>query len=78
MQISARDKEICNTLRPELAPLGIVLAGIDVIGYYLTEVNGTSPTGIREIDALYGTELAHLIVEHIEQQCRELARRRVS
>ena len=68
--IGARDKEICDALRPELARLGIVLAGIDVIGDYLTEVNVTSPTGVREIDALCGAGLARLIVEHIEQRCR--------
>ncbi len=70
--ISARDKEICDILRPELTRLGIVLAGIDVIGDRLTEVNVTSPTGVREIDALCGARLAHLIVEHIEQRCLAL------
>lgn len=67
--VSARDKEICAALRPELCRLGIVLAGLDVIGDHLTEVNVTSPTGVREIDALCGTSLAELIVEHIEQRC---------
>lgn len=67
--VSARDKEICAVLRPELAALGIVLVGIDVIGDHLTEVNVTSPTGVREIDAICGTNLAELIVEHIEQRC---------
>ncbi len=70
--VSTRDKEICAILRPELSRLGIVLAGIDVIGDQLTEVNVTSPTGVREIDALCGTGLAQLIVEHIEQRCRQL------
>ena len=73
--VSPRDKEICATLRPELTRLGIVLAGIDVIGDRLTEVNVTSPTGVREIDALCGTGLARLIVEHIEEHCRQLAAR---
>lgn len=70
--VSARDKEICAALRPELCRLGIVLAGLDVIGDHLTEVNVTSPTGVREIDALCGTSLAELIVEHIEQRCGRL------
>jgi len=70
--VSTRDKEICAALRPELSRLGIVLAGIDVIGDHLTEVNVTSPTGVREIDALCGTGLAPLIVEHIEQRCRQI------
>jgi glutathione synthase len=72
--VSARDKEICDILRPDLARLGIVLAGIDVIGDHLTEVNVTSPTGVREIDALCGTRVAHLIVEHIEERCQTLYR----
>ncbi len=71
--VRTRDKEICGILRPELTRLGITLAGIDVIGNYLIEVNVTSPTCVREIDALCGTRLADLIVEHIEQRCRALA-----
>lgn len=70
--VNARDKEICEILQPELARLGIVLAGLDVIGDYLTEVNVTSPTGVREIDALCGASVAQLIVEHIEQRCGAL------
>lgn len=70
--ITTRDKEICGVLRPELTRLGITLAGIDVIGNHLIEVNVTSPTGVREIDALCGTRLADAIVERIEQRCRAL------
>jgi glutathione synthase len=70
--VSPRDKEICDALRPELTRLGIVLAGIDVIGDRLTEINVTSPTGVREIDASCGTSLAQLIIEHLEQRCRAL------
>ncbi len=67
--VSTRDKEICDVLRPDLNRLGIVLAGIDVIGDRLTEINVTSPTGVREIDATCGTGLAQLIIEHIEHRC---------
>jgi glutathione synthase len=70
--VSTRDKEICGILRPELTRLGIVLAGIDVIGDRLTEINVTSPTGVREIDASCGTSLAELIIEHIEHRCQAL------
>jgi glutathione synthase len=70
--VSPRDKEICDILRPELTRLGIVLAGIDVIGDRLTEINVTSPTGVREIDASCGTSLAQLIIEHFEQRCHAL------
>ncbi len=65
------DKQMCAVLAPELTRLGIVLAGIDVIGDRLTEVNVTSPTGLREIDALSGTELSRLVVEHLERAVGE-------
>ena len=64
--VTPRDKEICQALAPEMARLGIVLAGIDVIGDQLTEVNVTSPTCVREIDALSGSRLAHQIAERLE------------
>ena len=47
--LSDRDLEICRTIGPVLAQRGIVLAGLDIIGEYLTEVNVTSPTGILQI-----------------------------
>lgn len=48
-ELSSRDREIAETLAPELKKRGILLAGLDVIGDYLTEVNVTSPTGFQEI-----------------------------
>ncbi|MGD9531391.1 glutathione synthase [Pseudonocardia sp.] len=66
-EVTPADKHVCSALAPELARLGLVLAGIDVIGDRLTEVNVTSPTGLREIDALSGTRLPHLVVEHLER-----------
>ncbi|MBK8209427.1 MAG: glutathione synthase [Rhodospirillales bacterium] len=47
--LSARDREICETIGPELSKRGLLFVGIDVIGDYLTEINVTSPTGIQEI-----------------------------
>jgi glutathione synthase len=61
--ISARDREICRTLAPELRKLGLWLAGLDVIGGFLTEVNVTSPTGLVEIDALSGVSLESRVVD---------------
>ncbi len=58
-EISERDRHICQVLAPRLRQDGLYFVGIDVIGGYLTEVNVTSPTGIREIDRLNGTRLAH-------------------
>jgi glutathione synthase len=61
--VTAQDKEMCHVLAPELQRLGIRLAGIDVIGARLTEVNVTSPTGLREIDALTGSRLPVTVME---------------
>ena len=53
--LTKRDKEICARLGPELKKRGLIFAGIDVIGDYLTEINVTSPTGIRQIGAVRRT-----------------------
>lgn len=66
-EVTPLDKQICAVLAPELARLGLVFTGIDVIGDRLTEVNVTSPTGLREIDALSGTRLPLLVVEYLER-----------
>ena len=49
--LTARDLEICKAIGPELRRRGLLFVGIDIIGDYLTEINVTSPTGIREIDS---------------------------
>jgi glutathione synthase len=67
-EISPRDREICERIGPELRRLGILLAGIDVIGEWLTEVNVTSPTGIREIDALDGVALEAAVIDAAEHR----------
>jgi glutathione synthase len=64
--VTERDREICAALAPHLRAEGLVLVGIDVIGGQLTEVNVTSPTGLREIDALSATDLGGRIVEWVE------------
>ena len=51
-ELTARDQEICAIIGPELKQRGLIFVGIDVIGDYLTEINVTSPTGIREVEAL--------------------------
>lgn len=57
VEITDRDREICATVAPKLRADGLYFVGLDVIGGYLTEVNVTSPTGIREIDRLNDTSL---------------------
>jgi len=64
--LSPREREICETIGPELKKMGLVFVGIDVIDGNLTEINVTSPTGLRAIRKLGGPDLAHDIFEAIE------------
>ncbi len=66
--LSAREREICATIGPSLAERGLIFAGIDVIGGYLTEINVTSPTGIQEIDRFDNVNLAAQIWDAIESR----------
>jgi glutathione synthase len=66
--LSEQEKRICETLGPELRSRGLIFAGIDVIGGYLTEVNVTSPTGIQEIKRFGGADGARLIWDAIERR----------
>ncbi len=64
--LSDRDREICATVGPALRAAGVVFAGIDVIGDFMTEINVTSPTGIRELDKLFGLNIAGQMFDAIE------------
>lgn len=64
-EITERDREICAQLAPTLRRDGLYFVGIDVIGGYLTEVNVTSPTGIREIDRLCDVRLGQQVIEWV-------------
>ncbi|MEH1971255.1 glutathione synthase [Nostoc sp.] len=66
-EITPREYEICTQVAERLRQDGLIFVGIDVIGGYLTEVNVTSPTGIREIDRLDGTHLGYQVIQWIEQ-----------
>jgi glutathione synthase len=67
-ELTARDREICARLGPELKRRGLIFTGIDVIGPYLTEINVTSPTGIRQVKAFGGADIASLIWDAIERR----------
>ena len=67
-EMSARDFEICAQVGPALRDAGVLFAGIDVIGDYLTEVNVTSPTGIRELDKQFDLNIAGLMFDAIENR----------
>jgi glutathione synthase len=64
--LSERDRWIAAQVGPEMRRRGMVFVGLDVIGDYLTEVNVTSPTCIREIDAQFGINIAGMLFETIE------------
>ena len=66
-EITPREYEICTQLAEKLRQDGLIFVGIDVIGGYLTEVNVTSPTGVREIDRLDGTRLGNQVIQWVEQ-----------
>jgi glutathione synthase len=66
--LTPRDLEICGAVGPMLRAMGVVFAGIDIIGPYLTEVNLTSPTGIREIETLDGVTIERDVLDAVERR----------
>jgi len=68
--LSARDREIAAAIAPWAKDQGIFLAGLDVIGDCLTEINVTSPTGFQEIAAQTGHDVAAQFVAALERRCR--------
>ena len=66
VELTARDREICDTIALELKDRGLLLAGIDVIGDYLTEINITSPTGAQQLKRFGGADVATLLWDRIE------------
>jgi glutathione synthase len=68
IELTKRDREICTRLGPELKRRGLIFTGIDVIGDHLTEINVTSPTGIRQVKQFGGADIAALIWDAIERK----------
>jgi glutathione synthase len=66
--ITKREREICEAMGPELKKRGFIFVGIDVIGDYVTEINVTSPTGIREVKRFGGADIAALLWDAIEER----------
>jgi glutathione synthase len=67
-ELSERDRWICSQVAPELVRRGIVFAGLDVIGDWLTEINVTSPTCIRELDTEFGLNIAGTLFDALESK----------
>jgi glutathione synthase len=67
-ELSDADRRICAQVGPVLREQGVLFAGIDVIGDYMTEVNVTSPTGIRELDRNFDLNISGLMFDAIERR----------
>lgn len=70
-QLTARDRWICDQIGPALKERSLLFTGIDVIGDYLTEINVTSPTCIREIDKIFNTDIASLFFDSLQSRIQE-------
>ena len=66
VELSERDRWICAQVGPALRERGLLFVGLDVIGDYLTEINVTSPTGVRQLDALFGFNISARLFDAIE------------
>jgi len=66
--LSERDYWIASQVAPELKQKSILFAGLDVIGDYLTEINVTSPTCIRELDAQFNLNISAQLLDSIEKK----------
>jgi glutathione synthase len=73
--LTKRDLEICEMIGPTLEERGLIFVGIDVIGDYLTEINVTSPTGIRQIAQFGGPDVAAMIWDVIEAKVKRERKR---
>lgn len=69
--LSERDRWIVGRVAPVLAPMGLMFVGLDVIGDYLTEINVTSPTCVRELDRIYDINISATLLDAIEAKLGE-------
>ena len=65
-ELTQSDMKICKTIKPVLQEMNLVFVGIDVIGKYLTEINVTCPTGVRQINNLGGTDIPEMFWKYVE------------
>lgn len=66
--LNERDRWLAAQIGPKVAELGMLFVGLDVIGGYVTEINVTSPTGIRELDKQFGLDIGAKLIEAIERR----------
>ncbi len=67
-ELSDRDRWLCEQIGPTLVEKGLLFVGLDVIGDYVTEINVTSPTCVKELDAMYDLNISGLLMDCIEEK----------
>ena len=67
-ELTERDRWLVGEIGPTLRERGMLFVGLDVIGGYVTEINVTSPTGVRELDKQFGTKIAGLLMDAIDKR----------
>jgi len=73
--LNDRDRWLCQQIGPALREAGVLFAGLDVIGGYVTEINVTSPTGVRELDRQFKLDIGRMLMEAIERRLSTRSRR---
>src|SRR5262245_46550427 len=71
--LNERDRWLAGQIGPKLAAKGMMFVGLDVIGSYVTEINVTSPTGIRELDKQFGISIGGLLMQAVERRLQARA-----
>jgi len=74
--LNDRDRWLASQIGPALAAKGMLFVGLDVIGGFVTEINVTSPTGIRELDKQFGLQIGDLLMQAVERRLQGLSRDR--
>jgi glutathione synthase len=67
-ELTDRDRWLVSQIGPTLRDRGMLFVGLDVIGGFVTEINVTSPTGVRELDKQFGTDIADLLMGAIQKR----------
>jgi glutathione synthase len=73
--LNDRDRWLAAQIGPAMAGKGMMLVGLDVIGGFVTEINVTSPTGLRELDKQFGTDIGGLLLDAILRRLEAAPRR---
>ncbi|MCS5710845.1 glutathione synthase [Candidatus Berkiella aquae] len=69
-ELTARDRWLCEQVGPTLKEKGLFFVGLDVIGDFITEINVTSPTGVREVENLFNINIACVILDKLEKKIK--------